>query len=37
VAVERAFHAKFWATKPQLGEREPALDATRELDHSIDL
>jgi hypothetical protein len=37
VAVKRAFHAKFWATKPQLGEREPALHPTRELDRSIDL
>jgi hypothetical protein len=36
-AVERAFHAKFWGAEPQRREREPALRATRELDHSIDL
>ena len=36
-AVERAFHAKFWGAEPQRREREPALHATRELDHSIDL
>jgi DNA primase len=37
VAVERAFHAKFWAAEPERGEREPALHPTCELDHSIDL
>jgi DNA primase len=37
VAVQRAFHAKFWAAAPERGEREPALHPTRELDHSIDL
>jgi len=37
VAVERAFHAKFWAAEPERGEREPALHPTRELDHPIDL
>jgi DNA primase len=37
VAVERAFHAKFWAAEPERGEREPALHPTRELDDSIDL
>ena len=37
VAVERAFHAKFWAAGPEPGERELALHPTRELDHSIDL
>jgi hypothetical protein len=37
VAVERAFHAKFWRAGPERGEREPALLATRELDHSITL
>jgi hypothetical protein len=36
-AVERAFHAKFWAAEPDWGEREPALHPPRELDHSIDL
>lgn len=37
IAVERAFHAKFWTARPELGEREPALHPTRRLDHSIDL
>jgi hypothetical protein len=37
LAVERAFHAKFWAVEPERGEREPALHPTRELDHFIDL
>jgi hypothetical protein len=37
VAVQRAFHAKFWAAAPERGEREPALHATRERDHPIDL
>jgi hypothetical protein len=36
-AVERAFHAKFWAAGPEPRGREPALQPTRELDHSIDL
>ena len=36
-AVERAFHAKFWAAGPERREREPALHPTRELDHPIDL
>jgi hypothetical protein len=36
VAVQRAFHAKFWAAVPERGEREPAVHPTRELDHSID-
>jgi DNA primase len=37
LAVERAFHAKFWAAAPERGKREPALHPTPELDHSIDL
>jgi hypothetical protein len=37
IAVERAFHAKFWAAEPERGDRDPALHSTRELDHSIDL
>ena len=37
IAVERAFHAKFWGAEPEHGEREPALRPTRQLDHSIDL
>lgn len=37
IAVERAFHARFWAAQPERREREPALHPTRELDHSIDL
>jgi hypothetical protein len=37
IAVERAFHAKFWRAEPERGDREPALHPTRELDHSIDL
>jgi len=37
IAVERAFHAKFWGAEPRRREREPALHPTRELDHSIDL
>src|SRR5262249_6080727 len=36
-AVERAFHAKFWAVGPERREPEPALHPRRELDHSIDL
>jgi DNA primase len=36
-AVERAFHARFWAAEPERRERELALHPTRELDHSIDL
>lgn len=36
IAVERAFHAKFWAAEPERG-REPVLHPIRELDHSIDL
>jgi Toprim-like len=37
IAVERAFHAKFWGARPERRDREPALHPTRELDHSIDL
>lgn len=37
IAVERAFHAKFWGAEPERGERERVLHPTRELDHSIDL
>ena len=36
-AVERAFHAKFWAADPERRAGEPALHPTRELDHSADL
>src|SRR5262249_23269657 len=37
LAVERAFHAKFWSAEPERGDRELALHPTREFDHSIDL
>jgi Toprim-like len=37
VAVQRAFHAKFWGAEHQRREREPTLHPTRELDRSIDL
>src|SRR6266540_4232707 len=36
-AVERAFHAKFWAAGPGPREPEPPLHPSRDLDHSIDL
>jgi hypothetical protein len=35
-AVERAFHAKFWATERERREPKRALHPTCELDRSID-